>query len=148
MLFEKKPLKLFIIFNLFCLFTSSCRKYEEGPAISLLSKKYRLYGYWDMEKYIKNNVEQTSELQFHHQFGFAKDGTYYYSFYDPPSGYTINFTGTWEFRHQKQQLVLGLDDPINGMEYQVWDILRLTSKELWLETVSPGMMVEWHLTAH
>jgi hypothetical protein len=148
MWFKEKSLSLFIPLILLCLLAGSCRKYEEGPDISFMSKQYRLYGYWTMEKWIENNAEQSSELQFHHQFGFAKDGTYYYSFYDPPSGYTINFTGTWEFRHQKQQLVLGLDDPINGMEYQVWDILRLTSKELWLETVSPGMMVQWHLTAN
>jgi hypothetical protein len=49
---------------------------------------------------------------------------------------------------QKEQLVLGLDDPINGMEYQVWDIIRLTSKELWLEMVSPEAYVQWQLKAN
>jgi hypothetical protein len=148
MLLKKKSLILLLPFILICLLAVSCRKYEDGPGISFLSKKNRLYGYWNMEKWIENHVEQTSQLQFQHKFGFAKDGTYYYSFYDPPSGYTINFMGTWEFKNQKQQLVLGLDDPINGMEYQVWDILRLTSKELWLESVSPGKFVEWKLKAN
>jgi hypothetical protein len=133
-----------MVISIFC---SSCRKYEEGPDISLKSKKNRLFGYWHMVKWTKNEVEQTSQLQFQHKFGFAKDGTYYYSFYDPLSAYTINFTGTWEFREQKKQLMLGLKDPINGMEYQVWDIIRLTSKDLWLENVSPGLFVEWQLKA-
>lgn len=139
-----------LIILIFCLIicVSGCRKYEEGPDISFRSKKNRLFGYWTLEKSILNGVEQTGEYQFNKKFGFAKDGTYYYSFFDPPSGYTINFTGTWEFRLQKEQMVLGLDDPINGMEYQVWDIIRLTSKELWLEMVSPEAYVQWQLKAN
>jgi hypothetical protein len=130
-----------------CLIAPGCRKYEDGPDISFRSKTARLFGYWKMEKWILNGVEQTDQQQFQHRFGFAKDGTYYYSHFDPGSGLTINFQGTWEFRHQKDQLVLGLDDPINGMQYQVWDINRLTVKELWLECVSPGKFVEWRLKA-
>ncbi len=148
MLIKGIPVKLLLSIILLCLLAGSCRKYEEGPDISFISKKNRLFGYWNMQKWKENHVEQTVQLQFQHKFGFAKDGSYYYSFYDPPSGYTINFTGTWEFRHQKKQLVLGLDDPIDGMEYQVWDIIRLTSKELWLERVSPGIFVEWQLSAN
>ena len=116
--------------------------------MSFRSKYQRVFGYWKMEKWIENNVEQLNQEQFQHKFGFAKDGTLYYSFYDPPSGYTINFTGTWELRHQKEQLMLGLDDPINGMEYQVWDIIRLTSKELWLERANSWKYVQWHLIAN
>jgi len=126
---------------------SSCRKYDDGPDISFRSKKNRLFGYWSMEKWIQNDVEQNAQLKVQHKFGFAKDGTYYYSFTDTLSGSTLDFTGTWQFRHNKDQLVLGLEDPINGMEYQVWDIRRLTAKQLWLQTENPGNLVIWHLKA-
>jgi hypothetical protein len=139
--------KLLLAVFLLCIIAGGCKKYEDGPAISFTSKANRLFGYWQMEKWILNNVEQTAQYQFQHKFGFAKDGTYYYSFFDVGSGYTINFTGTWQFRQQKNQLVLGLADPRNGMEYQVWEINRLTSEELWLETLSPGNFVEWQLKA-
>ena len=136
-------LPLFMIITLY----SSCRKYDDGPDISFRSKKNRLFGYWSMEKWIQNDVEQNAQLKVQHKFGFAKDGTYYYSFTDTLSGSTLDFTGTWQFRHNKDQLVLGLEDPINGMEYQVWDIRRLTAKQLWLQTESPGNLVIWHLKA-
>ena len=147
MLIKEKIYKIILPLIILFAIAGGCRKYEDGPTISFRSKTNRLFGYWTMEKWIQNHAESTGQLKFKHQFGFAKDGTYYYSFTDTISGTTINFTGTWEFRHQKEQLVLGLEDPLNGMEYQVWDIRRLTSRELWLETVSPGEFVEWHLKA-
>jgi len=127
--------------------TTGCRKYPDGPDLSFRSKKQRLFGYWNMEKWIQNNVEDSAQLAYQRKFGFAKDGTYYFSLTDPTIGTVINFNGTWEFRDRKEQLVLGLDDPLNGMQYEVWDILRLTSKELWLENVSSGNIVEWKLKA-
>jgi len=104
-----------------------------------------LVGYWKMDKWIENDVEITSQLQFQHKFGFAKDGTYYYSYYDAGFKLVINFTGTWEFRRRKEQLVLGLMDPRFGMKYEVWDIIKFTRKALWLECVSPEKLVKWQL---
>ncbi len=124
---------------------SSCQKYEDGPAISFRSKTSRLVGYWKLDKWIENNVEQPNQLKYKRQFGFAKDGTYYYNFADTTNGVVINFEGTWVMRTRNEQLVLGLDDPLVGMQYEVWDITRLTNKEIWLENVSPKKMVEWHL---
>ncbi len=139
-----------LIFSLLLLgsiLVSSCKKYDDGPSISFRSKISRLFGYWKMEKWIENNVEINSQLKFQHQFGFAKDGTYYYSFTDTTTDTSSNFTGTWQFRHDREQLVLGLQDPLNGMEYKVWDIKRLAYKEIWLENISPGLCIDWHLAS-
>ena len=134
-----------ILVLLICIFASSCNKYEEGSSFSFISREKMLFGYWKLDKWIENDIEITSQLQYKHEFGFALDGTYYYRYYDPGFNVTIDFTGTWEFRHQKEQLVLGLEDPRNGMEYQVWDITRFTKKEIGLECVSPEKLVKWEL---
>jgi hypothetical protein len=139
--------KRFVFLLLVVLLSAGCGKYEDGPEFSFRSKLNRLFGYWTMEKWMLNDVEQAAQLKYQHKFGFAKDGTYYYSFVDTTSSTKLDFSGTWEFRQHKEQLVLGLEDPMNGMEYQVWNIRRLTYKELWLETESPGKRVQWHLKA-
>ena len=39
---------------------SGCGKYEDGPSISLLTKKARVAGTWGVEKYMVNGVDQTA----------------------------------------------------------------------------------------
>ncbi len=137
--------KLYLGLCFLCLGMSSCQKYEDGPAISFRSTLNRLVGYWRLDKWVENNVEQPAQLKFERKYGFAKDGTYYYSFKDTTNGMVINFDGTWVMRKRNEQLVLGINDPLFGMLYEVWDITRLTNKEIWLENVSPKKYVEWHL---
>jgi len=42
---------------------SSCNKYEEGPLISLRTKKNRLYGEWEVVEFMKGNEDLTQFYQ-------------------------------------------------------------------------------------
>jgi len=145
LLLKNFTLSVLALILMTCLLASSCKKYDEGYSFSLMSREKMLFGYWKLNKWIENDEELTSELQYKHEFGFALDGTYYYRYYDAHFNVNIEFIGTWEFRHNKEQLVLGLKDPRYGMEYQVWDITRFTKHELGLECVTPEKMVKWEL---
>ena len=48
---------------LFLLTLASCSKYEEGPGISLRSKKSRLVGDWEMTSITTNGIESTTMVE-------------------------------------------------------------------------------------
>lgn len=132
-------MKKFIIAGLivaagFSTFTvTSCNKYEDGPKISLLTKKARLCGDWALEAYLVNDVDQTSAYQSvvgtNFEWDIEKDGTYKMS-----GNFTDN--GTWELGEDKDD-VRFLSSAANSTEVS-YRILRLKSKELWLRYTAPN----------
>src|ERR1043165_7847537 len=42
-----------------CISIISCKKYEEGPAFSLMSKKARLSNIWQVNQYLLNGEDKT-----------------------------------------------------------------------------------------
>ena len=103
----------------------SCKKYPDGPSLSLASKKARLAGEWELVDAsfpIPNSLELFME--------FAKDGdfewTFKYVYYGFPFSYTSK--GDWEFSSDKESLRIDVD----GDKYD-WEIKRLSNKELWFE---------------
>ena len=53
-----------IILSFICLiaFVSSCSKYDDGPAFSLLTKTQRVTGIWDLKKMIVNGEEENPNI--------------------------------------------------------------------------------------
>ena len=105
---------------------SACKKYEEGPAFSLLTKKARITGSWKAEKVIsKSGVMEF--VYYDEVMKILKDGDYEFLV-----GSSIEITGIWDFSQDKEYLRLNYgEDGINNIvEYK---IIRLKSKELWLE---------------
>lgn len=106
-----------IIFNF-----SSC-KYEEGPKISLRSKKARLVGTWEVKSIGSTNLGSNFGIDIE----FEKDGdlviTSTYSYY----GYTGTDSqkGSWEWEDGKESVELNID----GGLYE-FKILRLTNSEM------------------
>lgn len=110
-----------LIFNF-----TSC-KYEDGPNISLRSKKARLTGEWEVKfidgaGMIGNDMEITLE--------FDKDGDLEFSqtYSDYGGSYTYSQKGEWEWEDGKQSLEITLDG-----NKQEWEITRLTNKEFEFE---------------
>ena len=103
---------------------SSCGKYEEGPKISLASKKGRLTRSWTVEKWIDGKsgkeVACTSNCSV---MELKKDGTI-----------MINGTSwsgvTWRLSSDKEKL-----ETVYGSTTTSEIILRLTSKELWTKEI-------------
>lgn len=124
----KKSIKFgFAAIAAVAIFLSSCGKYEEGPKISLASKKGRLCREWTLEKYVDGATGvETPCTSSCGSTEYKKDG----SIYDngvSVAGYT------WQFSSNKEKLEI-----VWGSITYSETILRLTSKELWLKDVSSG----------
>ena len=57
MLRMKHLVKITLIIS--CISIISCKKYEEGPAFSLMSKKARLSNIWQVNQYLLNGEDKT-----------------------------------------------------------------------------------------
>ena len=116
---------------------TGCKKYDDGPSFSLLTKTQRLTGDWEMTKYIpygqSNMINNGLELEIE----FDKDGdfdmkvisTYSYTYYGQTNTYTevYNHKGDWEFSSDKEEIELDFNN--SGMGDWDIEITRLTNKE-------------------
>ena len=119
---------------------SGCKKYEDGPMFSLLTKKQRLTGEWDAKKIVSDGINLMDqgyemEIEFDKDGDFEFNSTYqytyqYYSYYGGwqtvTNTYNNQATGEWEFSNDKEEIELDYD----GGGSEEWEITRLTNKEL------------------
>lgn len=108
----------FVATFILTLFLSGCGKYDDGPGFSLRSKKARLTGEWEVVEVDGDDVKDGAVYE------FLKDGTF-----EVDHG-SWDAEGEWEWEDGKRVIELDYDD---GGKYE-WEILRLTNKELWIET--------------
>lgn len=102
----------------------SCSKYEEGPALSLRTKKARVANTWKAEKYVSEdgtetqaNDESTTE--------YTKDGNVTVT-----SG-SFSFSGTWEFNSDKTGIKTTFEQ--GGVSTTSTSIIiKLKNDEMWL----------------
>lgn len=120
-----KNLKLFfgVAFLSGALLFTGCGKYEEGPSLSLKTKKGRLSREWVPEKFIDGaSGISASATSGSGSVTFKKDGTFSTSMF----GFTGS--GTWEFVSGKEKLSTKVDGQSTA---GIVTILKLTSKEFW-----------------
>jgi hypothetical protein len=101
---------------------SSCGKYEDGPKFSLLSKKTRVAGDWD----VKSVGSQVLGADYGLTMTFDKDGSMKWTY--TYGSYSESYVGSWDFSSDKENLVITVDGDIDTLE-----IKRLTNKEMWLD---------------
>ena len=111
---------------------TGCKKYEEGPAFSLTSKKARLVGTWEQ-------IGPTSGGQGHKveaYWEFRKDDTFNSLSSSTYAGVTetYSWSGTWKLSGDKEEIKITSEDG----ERIILTILRLTNKELVLEFDASG----------
>ncbi|PLX13764.1 MAG: hypothetical protein C0594_00855 [Marinilabiliales bacterium] len=130
---------LILIFGL-----TGCKKYEDGPWISLTSKEKRIVGEWTTNK---NEIELTWKLKENKDFienAYKSEEEFYYS-----------RNGKWDFDNNKEMLLINaifsrtsdfyyFDENGNEIEYNdngtlqimqpefQYKIYRLTKDELWI----------------
>jgi hypothetical protein len=117
------------------LLLNSCKKYEEGPSISLRSKTERVANTWKIENYKINGTDFTS-LVSEYTETFTKSGTYSYS-WGLASGW-----GNWSFQNDKTEIKL------NGSEAHTSRTLfikKLEEKSFWYTFVDDNDTYEVHL---
>ena len=113
-----------IILSLTSCLLFSCSKYEDGPVISLRTKKARLTGTWNVEK-INGTAPAFGEQW---EFEFENDGDYTETQIFM-SGNLSTTSGEWEFKEDGEDLYL---KHAEGADY--YNINRLTMDELTLES--------------
>ena len=123
---------------------SSCGKYEEGPAVSLRTKKGRVANTWTVVKYMENGVDYTSSFNSafgNYQIDFVKDGTYTLS--GTVIGVPFSDAGTWELVDDKMALQTLSNQ--SGSTPDKTTIIKLKEQELWTKyTDSGGDVIETH----
>ncbi len=116
----KLSIKVLTVFILASVFVG-CSKYENGPALSLKSKKARVTNEWIIEKAtdITENKDITSDYA-GEIWDFRKDGSFF------KNG---ELKGTWDFYNDKEAVIITKSDG----DSDIFRILKLKEKEMWLE---------------
>jgi hypothetical protein len=141
---KKQSFLLVLIASLF--FFVSCGKYEDGPAISLLSRKARLVNKWKIEKYYIDGKEQTlSDDDKKWYLEIKKDNTFEEVVY--AGALSITLTGTWLEVDNYSKIHFKVTNPYS-YEYE-YTILRLMSNQLWWKRVDDNNHEhEYHLVTY
>lgn len=110
---------------------SSCKKYEEGPSLTLRSRESRLAGEWKISKSLENGAAQT--VNANDRLKFEKGGAFTFTTTYPIIG-AVSSTGTWKFTSDDEKISTTITNPLTNDAYtDEWTIMRLSSKELFLE---------------
>ncbi len=124
---------LFLVVFIVSIVPVSCKKYSDGPALSLRSKKERIANTWVIEKAIRNGNDVTNDYEAF-TLTLTKDGdanlVATYLFFGVTTQYNTN--GTWTFNSSKERIIFDYQNNNADNEYQ---ILRLKENELWLRDV-------------
>jgi hypothetical protein len=94
-----KKIALLLLALCFIFAVPACRKYDEGPVISLRTKTARVSNAWEVEKSLRNGVDQTEAFKAAYTDfteTYSKDGSWTYSYKDASST-IISGAGEWEF---------------------------------------------------
>lgn len=112
---------------------AGCKKYEEGPAVSLRSKKARMENTWEIDRAYNRDGEDITDEYDEYELRMTKDGdaelrAEYF-------GVSVDTEGTWEFEDNKEEVRLDFE---NDDADRLYHILRLKEDELWLEDHDGG----------
>jgi hypothetical protein len=120
-------------------FADSCKKYEEGPSLSLRSRKARVANSWKVEQYLLNGSDQTSSINVllpNYREVYDKEGNYSFS-YDNQSG-----SGKWSFQNDDMEIKR---NGVSNQSSETLIILKLKEKEFWYKIVDGSDTEEVHL---
>lgn len=105
----------------------SCRKYEDGPGVSLRKPEKRISQVWELKSIIHPDDSEELAPSSYPIHNYTNSGKITYTFQDS------TVTGDWYFFHNKTGVTHFFDFVDYTLDYD-FDIQRLTSKEMWLKT--------------
>ncbi|HEX8547076.1 MAG TPA: hypothetical protein VF691_08960 [Cytophagaceae bacterium] len=107
-----------------------CKKYEEGPTISLRSKRARATNVWQVERAFIQGLDSTAKF-YGYRLIMTKEG--YYSF-SPPPLWAVSFSiiGSWEFSKDKKSIYIHYKDAANKEVKLEYRIYKLMENEFWV----------------
>ena len=119
----KKLLAFLLLATIVMVGFNACKKYEDGPYLSLRSKHNRVVNEWKLNKATNEGIDVTSQFQ-EYYFTFNDDNTYTYN------RKLVKETGTWDFDDDKLNIVL---TPAGSSTTESYKIIRLKNDELTLD---------------
>ena len=129
--------------NTYCLFVgllglalllNSCRRYEEGPFISLRTVENRVQNTWKWSLALENSINRTGELA-DSTITFFEDNTVRVCADNEGCR-----EGAWNLITKKSRLQL-----IFGTQATAYDFRFLSAKEMWLRLEDSSNFIEWEL---
>lgn len=119
----KKLLAFLLLATIVMVGFNACKKYEDGPYLSLRSKHNRVVNEWKLNKATNEGIDVTSQFQ-EYYFTFNDDNTYTYN------RKLVKETGTWDFDDDKLNIIL---TPAGSSTTESYKIIRLKNDELTLD---------------
>ena len=112
---------------------SSCNKYPDGPKFTLLGKKDRMEGLWDLQETSHSDGTTTYDglLEI---MELTDDNEYFYK-----TG-SITIEGTWRFESKKEKDKVAFTVANYTVTYK---IMRLKDQELWLKNEINGDVMKY-----
>jgi hypothetical protein len=132
---KKKFAALIILSGLMFAGIQSCKKYEEGPLISLVSRTERVANTWIVDNYKLNGTDYTS-LVSGYQETYTTGGDYSYHWG------LFSGTGGWAFKNNDAEIqITGFEDQSS----QTLVILKLEEKQFWYYYMDGNDKKEFHM---
>jgi hypothetical protein len=132
----KKLINVTLMFAVCTIIALSGCKYEDGPGLSLRSKKARVTATWEFKKVRYNYFDSTSEYG-DYTWEMRKDGTFCLNS-KGRQAYIIFpgkvDMGEWDFVLDKEAIDFRYDDG----RIERYNIKRLTTNDLWMEFIDSG----------
>lgn len=113
---------------------NSCRKYEEGPNISLRKKEARVTNNWRIESAQLNGNEVSLDPYYAKQKHYMyRDGKYILTIIDPVSLEARNLQGTWTLYDNDRKIALTTKNFSGNIDStNDFNILKLYNKQFWI----------------
>ncbi|GEM_PF-1083725 len=147
-IFNMKSIRvLAILFSLFFLIPTGCKKYEDGPWFSIYTRKERVTANWRFDLVKVDGVDKTEEYA-DQSIEIMGDGDLGwiqgYEDDNPRDWYGIG--GTWEFAESDTKLKMHFTEHVDEEFTWVWTIQRLAYGDLRMKRYDDeNRKIEWRL---
>jgi len=140
-----KTLRLFVLFSILFLFVGGCKKYPDGPVLSLRTRKHRLCENWKRVKEYENGTDITPQVMpiiYSESRNIFTDGSFSYNLVT--NNGTVSYSGSWSFSTDQTIVFFSYyagATPVND----AFLILRLKEGDLWMQnTAVTGDVYQYH----
>ncbi|HTF80291.1 MAG TPA: hypothetical protein VL947_01145 [Cytophagales bacterium] len=120
---------------------TSCKKYEDGPLLSLRSREARVANVWKVETVLKNGNDVTGDYDNYEEI-YEKGGKYSYTW--TFGGVSGTGTGKWKFQNDDEEIRLY---DVDAREDRILYILKLKENHFWYFYNDGGDKYEVRLTS-
>lgn len=120
--------KLLVVVMAMTFVFTGCGKYDEGPSLTLLTKKARITGEWKLVKILDETGSEIDLQDTEQTFTINKDNTYEVTF--TMGTFSETSKGEWKWGDKKETIMSKGED---ATEWSEAKILKLKNSELWTE---------------